>query len=142
MVCGVYFLSVGGKYYIGRSKDIEARLATHTELILAGTHPNTKIMEAYNPTEGIKQGIVEVCSEEDSLAAEMYWIDEYDAVNRGLNRMPSGIKELPVFVSPEGTKVYGYTQAKLCREYGLDPGSISRMVSKKKGSHKGWKLSV
>ena len=75
-----------GLVYIGRSKNINARVLKHTTDLKNNAHPNYKLQNAYN-THGIytKITILETVLEEVANTIEMQWISEFDSVDNGLN---------------------------------------------------------
>lgn len=65
------------KTYIGSAKDFEQRKTKHLSLLRLNKHPNIHLQRAFNLSEesNFSFDIVELCSEEDLISREQYYID-------------------------------------------------------------------
>lgn len=77
--CGIYIIMnlVNGKFYIGSSCNIKNRWASHRTTLKTNTHLSKYLQRAYNKygIENFRYEIVEICSIENLLNREQYWID-------------------------------------------------------------------
>ncbi len=94
--CGIYSLSLGDKFYIGRSKNINARAKQHRSEIMRlmkleevpPTHYLFKAMQHLNSNKGIRNldiSILEECKEVELLEKEQYWLTNYKDNSNCLN---------------------------------------------------------
>ncbi len=71
--------------YIGQSEDIERRFKEHIRKMRTQTHFNYKVQNAYN-VYGIPEfSILETSNIEDLDTLEVYWVNEFDSIHKGLN---------------------------------------------------------
>lgn len=82
---GIYIITnnENGKYYIGKSKDIDTRWYNHIYELNHNTHPNTHLQNAWNfyGENNFTFEVLQECKEEDIDAVEIKYIKEYDACN-------------------------------------------------------------
>lgn len=91
MTIGIYRLNFsGGSFYIGRSNDIEQRVAQHlSDIKLDKTNP--KIKDALGSGESFSNyDVLEECTLEVVREREVYWINKLEAITKGLNILPGG----------------------------------------------------
>ena len=77
-----------GKVYVGKSKDIMQRWATHERALLKRTHHSLKLQEDFDQQGGIEAfefSVLELCSAADLNEKEKYYIDKFDSINSGYN---------------------------------------------------------
>lgn len=86
MESGIYKITCikTGKFYIGSSKDIKARVKRHFSQLKHETHINPHLQNAYNlyGEYEFKWEIIENCSEELLIEREQYWLDETKCYDR------------------------------------------------------------
>jgi hypothetical protein len=85
MSIGIYYLSICGHLYIGKSLDIDRRIKEHIRNLAKGSHYNTKMQDKYYDHKTIEYGVIEYCDPDILDSREMYWIAELDTVVNGLN---------------------------------------------------------
>lgn len=76
-LCGIYRLSVVEHSYIGSSKNLYARLTEHRSDLSKHVHNNPflqKVVDKYG-LEAVSIDIIELCSVEERIIREKYWID-------------------------------------------------------------------
>lgn len=76
------------KSYIGKSKDIMQRWATHERALLKGTHHSTKLQNDFNLYGGIEAfdfSVIETCAPSELNEKESFYINKFDSVNNGYN---------------------------------------------------------
>lgn len=87
--CGVYQILniVTGKSYIGSSGNLEKRKRAHFNALVSGYHANVHLQRSFD-----KNGIdaflfipFHLCSPDERLGYELFWIDALGAVKRGYN---------------------------------------------------------
>lgn len=99
--------------YIGRSKNLNARLAKHLSLLEEGSHYNHKLQKAFD-TFGkyTKIEVLETVAEDLSNSREMYWIHEFNSVEDGLNLIggliPRGIETVVDLEVVEDASLYKF----------------------------------
>jgi hypothetical protein len=94
MSIGIYRIThvPTNRHYIGQSKQIEFRLATHTSALRGNRHSKKIMQRAYNesdPTEW-ETAIIEVIADSDGviwtlLKQESYWSKVFDSLANGFN---------------------------------------------------------
>lgn len=87
---GIYCLKnlISGKMYIGQSVDIYGRWKEHMSTLRAGRHASHYLQNSFNK-HGEKvflHGVIEHCTKEELNEREYYWINFYDAYNKGYNQ--------------------------------------------------------
>lgn len=79
MITSIYSItnSINNKMYIGSAKDFEQRKMKHLSLLRLNKHPNIHLQRAFNLSgeSNFSFDIVELCSEEDLIIREQYYID-------------------------------------------------------------------
>lgn len=79
MITSIYSItnSINNKTYIGSAKDFEQRKIKHLSLLRLNKHPNIHLQRAFNLSgeSNFSFDIVELCSEEDLIIREQYYID-------------------------------------------------------------------
>ena len=89
---GIYVLwfEESSMAYIGQSIRITCRYMDHFRTLNSGDHYNSKLQNQFNLYGMPELYILEICavSELDSLEAS--WINEFDSVTKGLNRIGAG----------------------------------------------------
>lgn len=84
MTCGIYALywEEPDLIYIGLSQTIEGRFKEHTRDMIRGDHSNYLIQKTYNKYgEPNMYHILEECSMLELNNREIYWTNEFDALN-------------------------------------------------------------
>lgn len=81
-----------GRVYVGRSIDIEGRWKDHLKDLQNNSHHSYKLQECYNTLENKNDLVFEVLEEIDERwklpAAEQYYMNKYDAYEKGFNCSP------------------------------------------------------
>lgn len=100
--CGIYKITntITNESYIGQSKNIEKRIATHKEDLENETHVNKGLQEDYNLAKTLNPDyeiftfeIIKEVKAKDLNKEEMYWINEFNTFERGYNRTSGGIHD-------------------------------------------------
>jgi predicted GIY-YIG superfamily endonuclease len=91
VVTGIYCFTnkVNGKQYVGLSKDIAERYASH----IGARSPKKSAMFLPIRKYGIESftfEVLEECSEADLCEREIYWIEKLDSYNTGYNKTTGG----------------------------------------------------
>jgi group I intron endonuclease len=80
MKSGIYKIinKIDGKYYVGRSVNMDGRIKLHFKLLSRGTHFNYKLQNAYTQfgQDNFRWEIVEQCSSERLCESEQRYLDE------------------------------------------------------------------
>ncbi|QKE56471.1 endonuclease [Bacillus phage YungSlug] len=95
---GIYLIRniVDNKVYVGRSKNIDARIKSHKRNLRKGTHKNTHLQNAWNKfgVESFEFSIICECSLDELVAKEGEYIGSYNSMDRdfgyNLNKETSG----------------------------------------------------
>lgn len=91
MTVGIYrIVFSNGMTYVGQSRDIEKRMATHYRKMTAGSHSNKKINYHVSTYGMPRWEIIEELSITELNTREKYWISYYDSFNNGLNLTRGG----------------------------------------------------
>jgi hypothetical protein len=77
--------------YIGLSQNLCDRKREHLYKLSKGTHTNYKVQNAYNLYGNPEFIIIETCSISELPHKEVYWTNEFDALNTGLCLVEPGI---------------------------------------------------
>ena len=97
--CGIYKITntLTNEAYIGKSYNIEKRIATHKEDLENGTHVNKGLQEDYDLAKSLDSDyeiftfeIIKEAEAKDLNKEEMYWINEFNSFERGYNRTIGG----------------------------------------------------
>lgn len=81
MKSGIYFIKrLGGKIYIGSSKDVNQRLSQHFSRLKKGNHHNAIMQNTYNKhgKDVFKTGVLEFCEVDSLIEREQFYMDSYD----------------------------------------------------------------
>lgn len=76
------------KSYIGKSKDIMQRWATHERALLKHNHHSIKLQEDFDKYGGIQAfdfSVLETCLASELSDKEKFYIAKYDTINNGYN---------------------------------------------------------
>ena len=75
------------KFYIGSSRDVDARIKRHIKMLRDGAHHSIKLQNSWNKYgEGVFEfGVLVLCEEVDLLQREQEMIVTFDAVDNGYN---------------------------------------------------------
>nr|DAU78890.1 MAG TPA: intron associated endonuclease [Caudoviricetes sp.] len=96
---GIYKITnkINGISYIGQSRDIEKRWASHRARYQYGTEYNKALYRAFRKygVDNFDFSIIEQCSEEALNDREIYWVSYYDTYYHGYNETPGGDGVLP-----------------------------------------------
>jgi group I intron endonuclease len=90
------------KFYIGKSNNCSARLKDHFKILERGGHSNKDMQSDYNNygANSFTREVLEYCSITDLHNREVFFIKEYDALNKGYNKeLPNIIKEEVPYVN-------------------------------------------
>ena len=77
-----------GMVYIGKSKNIMQRWATHEQALSKHNHHSAKLQNDYDKYGGIEAfdfSIVETCAASELTELEKFYIEKYDSINSGYN---------------------------------------------------------
>lgn len=93
MQIGIYYIKClsNNKMYIGSSIDIKARLTWHISHLKNNTHYNKDMQNDYNNcgVESFVFDVLELTSENELNEKEMYYINLYNVVQNGYNKIKS-----------------------------------------------------
>ena len=92
MTTGIYALywEEEDLIYIGLSSNIEKRFNEHMHALLNDSHSNIKVTEANKKFGPPKFLIIEECTVEELGRREVFWTNEFNSLNSGLNIVPPG----------------------------------------------------
>ena len=130
--CGVYAIHDvrSGLRYIGSSKNIKNRIASHIYKLSQGRH-HSKGLQALWDVKGevaFESYALEIVADKERLIErEQYWIDFFDTINRGLNSLPAGA--VPDFVSFKGYKKKRERKALLCFDAEQEEAAKEAIIS-------------
>lgn len=77
-----------GESYVGKSKDIMQRWASHERALLNHTHHSTKLQNDFDTYGGISAfdfSVIEICSPSELNELEQFYINKFDTINNGYN---------------------------------------------------------
>lgn len=87
--CGIYKIinKTNGKVYIGSSKQISTRKASHFRMLKNDQHHSYKLQSDYNKHRlpSFEFEVIELCEVENLLVREQHWMDFYQSYNLGYN---------------------------------------------------------
>lgn len=86
---GIYYLDFNGLYYIGRSNNLKRRYNDHISNLIKGIS-NYKMQKAYVSYGTPLFGILEYCEIDELADKEISWIEEFNAIEEGLNITTGG----------------------------------------------------
>lgn len=89
----IYCLTINNKKYIGKTtQNIASRTNQHLSKLSRNIHNNYKLQEYYNLYGDPTVSIIEdgILTEELLNSREIYWINELDTINNGLNILSGG----------------------------------------------------
>lgn len=139
MACGIYKITIGDKFYIGSSKDIDFRWKQHKLHIKKG-HYNFKIKKAFKNCNKVVFSIIEECLEKELIEREQYY---FDSLKPDLNIAPAagraaGYERYFKIRDPFGN-IHVFNSLKLCFEqYNLNSGAVSELLNNKRDQVQGW----
>lgn len=92
MTTGIYSLywEEQDLIYIGQSQDIESRFKRHIRDLIGNRHTNYKVQNTYNLYHNPKLYIIEKCNISELNNLEVYWTEEFNSINTGLNIVEAG----------------------------------------------------
>ena len=85
---GIYKISnlLNGKMYIGQSKNVYEREAEHFTALRRNRHPNKSMQRDWNKdNHGFRFDVLEFCPIDKLNEREKYWIDGFNAIEKGYN---------------------------------------------------------
>ena len=87
---GIYKITnkYNNRSYVGKSKDIMQRWATHERALLKGAHHSTKLQEDFNLYGGIEAfdfSVIETCMPSELNEKEKHYINKFDSISNGYN---------------------------------------------------------
>ena len=85
---GIYKITnnANGKVYIGQSQNIFMRRRQHFMELSSGRHPNKNMQNDWNKNNKyFRWDVLEYCSISELNDREKYWIDKYNALEKGYN---------------------------------------------------------
>ena len=100
--CGIYKITntITNETYIGQSRNITKRIATHKENLENGAHVNKGLQEDYDLAKSLDSDykifsfeIIKEVKVKDLNKEEMYWINEFNSFERGYNKTIGGIHD-------------------------------------------------
>ena len=152
---GVYLITNhrNGRKYVGSTvTGFTKRWKAHISLLNSDYHPNIHLQRAWNKygRKWFEFSVLEVCSKENCLVREQYFIDKFDSFKQGYNRRPEAASCHGFKHSEETTKKM--SQSRLGMKASPEAkASISRALKGKKKSEthrqniwknrQGWKHS-
>ena len=91
-ITGIYalFWPVSNMVYIGQSQTINKRFREHLSSLKRKTHANPKMLQQYSKYGSPELVVLEVCNINELYDKEVYWTNEFDALNSGLNIVEPG----------------------------------------------------
>lgn len=92
MTIGIYALywEEQDLIYIGQSQNIESRFKEHLYKLEKQNHTNYKVQDTYNKYGNPKLVLIEKCDILELNNLEIYWTNEFDSINNGLNIVEAG----------------------------------------------------
>lgn len=91
--CGIYAIENmdNGKCYIGQSQNIRVRWNNHLRQLLAGTHCNPRMQNAWlkHTVSAFRFILLEECEVSELNAREQEWINQLNAAQDGYNLSPT-----------------------------------------------------
>lgn len=96
-IYAIYFNKID-KIYIGQSQNIEQRFIAHKSLLRKG-HYNYKLAEAYLIDSEPEFNILERCEISQLNSLEIYYINEFSSIIKGLNIQHGGDAGVPGYSS-------------------------------------------
>ena len=152
MSCGIYYLKINNKFYIGQSIDIEHRFSNHLSELRNNHHYSQKLQNAFNEygESNLTKGILEECDAKDLDEKEKFYIDKYDSFNNGYNGAPGGQTQQPWYSLNK--KVYVFTRDKkpvmqfdtareCARQLEIDQSLLCKVLLRKKKNAKSFKYN-
>lgn len=86
---GIYKIQnkTNNKVYIGKSKNIMQRWATHEQSLKNGSHHSLELQEDYNKSgfSNFDFSALELCNKDQLNEKEKFYVDKYDSVKNGYN---------------------------------------------------------
>ena len=119
---------LNGKKYIGKTIDLEHRLADHFSRLKANKHHSQKLQRAYNKygqdNFEISYNIVEFETDENLSLMEILEIEKYDSYNNGYNETLGGEGHVSLFDFETRILIY-----QICLKYSGIKRQIARYYS-------------
>lgn len=149
--CGIYaiFCDRNNKYYVGSSKRVASRLATHRYNLRKGLHQNHYLQNSFNKygESSILACLVEECDESMLIEKEKKWIDLLFAFSDGFNQREFPERNTGVrahlkqwsFTNPSGVVESTSDLPEFCKQRNLLYGSMLKLASGKIHTSNGWK---
>lgn len=83
-----------GERYIGQSTNLESRFRNHKRNLYLGRHSNPQLQRAWDQCAGrsnLRFSILEIVEDEEDLTSrERHYVEKYNSINAGYNRMMPG----------------------------------------------------
>lgn len=91
-ITGIYalFWPTSNMVYIGQSQTINRRFREHLSSLKSKTHANYRMQYEYDKYGIPELVILELCSLDQLYDREVFWTNEFDALNSGLNIVEPG----------------------------------------------------
>lgn len=80
-VSGIYRIEINNKFYIGSSKNLNARLKEHERDLRKNIHNNKYLQRAFNKYKKCTFTILELCKVEDLVEKEYFWFQKQGIYN-------------------------------------------------------------
>lgn len=91
-IVGIYalFWPTSNMVYVGQSQTINKRFREHLSALKRKAHANPKMINQYLKEGNPELVILEVCNINELYDKEVYWTNEFDSLNSGLNIISPG----------------------------------------------------
>jgi len=127
---GIYILlSSSCKFYVGQSTNLAKRFYEHSRLLRNGTHANNHLQRSFDKYGQLSFMVVEYLDDPTLLTErEQYWMDKFNAYDKGMNQTPAADSSLGCTRTPEQRKVI----SEITKEYwGKDENREAQSLRKK-----------
>ena len=152
-VCGVYYIRclANGRFYVGSSVNMQTRWVGHRSALRKREHQNTHLQRAFDKygDSQFAVGVLEfTLTDLDAQKQEQAYLDHVVAENPGRYfNIATSVEghdnaermKTVQLISPSGETVTVTGFGRFCREHGLDPGSLAKVLKNPAWQHKGWK---
>lgn len=136
MRSGIYRIicMITGMSYIGQSKNIDKRIEVHFKKLILGKHSNKHLQSAFNlySAENFVAEIIEVCSVDDLIDREQFWIDNYGFENL-YNMRPAAGSNLGHKWTDESKRKQSETQRKAMKGHIVSEETRKKISIARKG---------